>query len=299
MPTYLRSAAKPLQALPVIETGAADHFNFTDAELAVMSGSLNGEDFQVKAVRSILKKAGLFEGLLDCGVHRPSHRPTAKAMLAKGEKPLPIHNNCAGKHAAMLVICAHLGFSLEGYTEKGHPVQNLILKTVAQLSNYPEEQIGQGIDGCGVPVFRLPLHSLAGAYARLADPHKAGLSKERAKAVVRLMKACLEHPEMIAGNQRLCTRLMQACPNRFLAKTGTEGSYALAIPELGLGVAIQIEDGAMRALAPCVSEVLHQLGLLDQHILEGELKDLYQPVLKNHRSQEVAQLNPVFNLCPC
>ncbi|WP_082464202.1 asparaginase [Dethiosulfatarculus sandiegensis] len=296
MPTYLRSAAKPLQALPVIETGAADRFQLTDSELAVMSGSLNGEDFQVKAVRSILKKANLTEDLLDCGVHRPSHRPTAKAMLSQGIKPLPIHNNCAGKHAAMLVLCAHLGFDPKGYTEKGHPVQNLILETVAQLCDYPAEQIGQGIDGCGVPVFRVPLHSLAGAYARLAAPARANLTPERIQAVERLMKACLAHPEMIAGHERLCTRLMQAAPNRFLAKTGTEGSYALAIPELGLGVALQIEDGAMRALAPCVSEILHQLGILDHQLLDGELKDLHKPVLKNHRSQEVAQLSPVFDL---
>jgi L-asparaginase II len=157
MPTFLRSAAKPLQALPVITSGAAKNFGLTPAEIACMCGSLNGEDFQVEAVRGILQKAGVDEDFLDCGVHRPSHRPSAKALAEAGLKPMPIHNNCAGKHAAMLVLCKEYGFPLDGYTTADHPVQKLVLNTIAQLSAFPAEQIGVGIDGCGVPVFRLPL----------------------------------------------------------------------------------------------------------------------------------------------
>lgn len=296
MPTFLRSTAKPLQALPVITTGAADALGLEEAEIACMCGSLNGEDFQVDAVRSILKKAGLDPELLDCGVHYPSHRPTAAAMRKSGEKPVPLQNNCAGKHGAMLVLCAHLGFDTDGYCQPNHPVQRLILESVAELCSYPAEQIGVGIDNCGAPVFRLPLIALAGAFARLAAPEKSGLSQEKASAVSRLMAACLAHPEMIAGTDRLCTRLMQAAPGAVFAKTGTEGSYAFALPGLGLGAAFQIEDGGWRALSPVACEILHQLGVLDHEALDGPLADLHQPQIKNHLGRQVAELRPVLNL---
>ena len=296
MPTFLRSTAKPLQALPVLTSGAAQRYGISASELACMCGSLNGEDFQVEAVRSILDKAGVAAEALDCGIHRPSHRPTAQALSARGEKPTCLHNNCAGKHAAMLLLCAHLGYPLEGYTLPSHPVQRLMLETVAQLCRYPAEQIGVGIDGCGVPVFRLPLIALAGAYARLAAPAQAGLEPGLVEAIETLMRACLEHPGMIAGSGRLCTRVMEAAPGQVLAKTGAEGSYALALPGLGWGVALQIEDGASRALAPAVCEVLHQLGVLGHEALEGPLADLHHPVVTNHRGEEAARLNPVLAL---
>lgn len=296
MPTFLRSAAKPLQALPVITSGAAQRYRLSPAELACLCGSLNGEDFQVAAVLSVLGKAGLGPELLACGVHRPSHHPTAKALEARGEKPSPLHNNCAGKHAAMLLLCAHHGWDPQGYTEPAHPVQRLVLSAVAEMCAYPAEQIGVGIDGCGVPVFRLPLISLAGAYARLAAPQDSGLPADLAQAAGEIMAACLAHPEMIAGTDRLCTRLMRAVPGRILAKTGTEGAYAVAIPELKLGLAFQIEDGNPRALAPAVCQALHELDILDHAALNGPLADLHHPRLKNHRGEIVADLAAVFEL---
>lgn len=296
MPTFLRSTAKPIQALPVITSGAADAFGFSQAELAVMCGSLNGEDFQVAAVSEVLGRAGLDASLLACGVHRPSHRPTARALAEAGREPTELHNNCAGKHAAMLVLCRHLGYPTDDYWQPDHPVQGLILRTLAEVCAYPAEQIGIGIDGCGVSVFRLPLVSLAGAYSRLAAPRESGLSPELTEAAERLMAACLAHPEMIAGSGRLCTRVMQAAPGLVLAKTGAEGTYALALPQQKIGVGLQIEDGGMRALAPLVTEVLHQLGVLDHDALDGELADLHQPAIKNHRQEVVGRLEPVFGL---
>lgn len=296
MPTFLRSTAKPIQALPVITSGAAERYGFTPEEIACMCGSLNGQDFQVAAVRSILAKAGLDEGLLTCGTHWPSHKPTARALRAAGGQPLPVHNNCAGKHAAMLTLCAHLGHPTEGYADPSHPVQRLMLETVARLCRYPAEQVGIGVDGCGVPVFRLPLIALAGAYARLAAPQESGLPEQDAAGISLLMAACLKHPEMIAGDGRLCTQVMRAAPGVVLAKTGTEGVYALALPGLKRGVALQVEDGAMRALGPVVCELLHQLEVLDRAALEGPLADLHHPGLTNHLGQVVARLSPVFSL---
>ena len=142
----LRSCGKPLQALPIITSGAADRFHLTPAELAVMSGSLSGQDFHVTTIRSILDKIGLDAGVLGCGIHRPSHRPTARKLEQDGEKPSPLHNNCAGKHAAMLALCVYHGWPLENYISPEHPVQQLILNTVASLTEVPVEHIGVGID---------------------------------------------------------------------------------------------------------------------------------------------------------
>ncbi len=296
MPTFMRSAAKPLQALPLITSGAAQRFGLTPAELAATCGSLNGEPFQIDTVTSILAKAGLGPELLDCGAAWPLHRETYKALQAAGEKPTALHNPCAGKHAAMLVLCAFHGWPTEDYLSNRHPVQKLILETVATLTGYPKEQIGIGVDGCGAPVFRVPLVAMAGAYARLAAPDNTELAPELIQAARELMAACLAHPEMIAGTGRICTRLMQAAPGLVLAKAGSEGSYALALPQQGLGVALNIEDGGLRALGPAVTQILHELGILDHAALEGPLADLHRPQIKNHRGDKVCTLHAVFGL---
>ncbi len=294
---FLRSAAKPIQTLPVIETGAADRFGLTPAEIAVMCGSLNGQDFQVAAVSSILDKIGLDASVLDCGIHRPSHRPTAQAMSRSGESPTELHNNCAGKHAAMLVLCKHHDWAVEGYIESVHAVQKMILERVAEATEVAVEDIGLGLDGCGVPVFALPLKNLAYAYARLAGamPAKGRKEASRNDSMGRLMSAMLDHPEMIAGDGRICTEVMRAGRNKFLAKTGAEGTYCLALPGLGLGVALSIEDGHARAVNPSVVEILIQLGQLETG-REKEIASFHRPTVKNHRGDEVGFLEAVFDL---
>lgn len=283
----LRSCAKPLQALPIITTGAADRFNVTPAELAVMSGSLNGQDFQVQAIISILNKIGLDESHLQCGVHRPSHRATATTLEQAGKKPTPIHNNCAGKHSAMLTLCVHHEWPLDNYLNREHPVQQLIVKTVASLTEVPTEQIGIGIDGCGVPVFFLPLKNLARSYAKLTSTSN--------KAITRLMEATLSHPEMIAGDERLCTDIMRALGKKVFAKTGAEGGYALSLMEKGWGVAIKIEDGNNRALEPVIIETLKQLNILTKEE-EDTLKSYHHPFIKNHRKEIVGTIETQFRL---
>lgn len=283
----LRSCAKPLQALPVITTGAADRYGITPAELAVMCGSLNGQDFQVAAVRSILDKIGAGEDQLQCGVHPPSHRKTAQQLKETGKAATPLHNNCAGKHAAMLTLCAHHGWSFDDYISTQHPVQCLVRDTIAALSGVSAPSIGTGIDGCGVPVFFLPLANLARAYARLAlqsDP-----------CISRLMEAALTYPEMIAGDERICTEVMRALGKKVFAKTGAEGGYALSLMEKGWGVAIKIEDGGGRALSPVVIETLGQLGIADEAALK-RLKPFHCTTLYNHRKEAVGEVQPCFRL---
>ncbi|MCF8032456.1 MAG: asparaginase [Desulfarculaceae bacterium] len=296
MPTFMRSAAKPLQAMPLYTTGAVTKFGLEPIEVAAACGSLNGEDFQREAVASMLGKAGLETSLLACGLQRPLHRPTAQALAQAGEKPTTLHSPCAGKHAAMLVMCAASGWSSEGYMDPGHPVQKLALSAVARMAAYPAEQIGIGVDDCGVPTFRVSLVALAGAFARLAAPGEADLEPQWAEAAEGIMAACLAHPEMIAGTGRICTRVMQAAPGALLAKTGSEGTYALALPGQKLGVGIQIEDGSFRALGPVVTETLHHLGVLSHEVLEGDLADLHRPVFKDYLGDPVGALTTVFGL---
>ena len=283
----MRSCAKPLQALPVITTGAADTFSLTPAELAIMSGSLNGQDFQTNLITSILSKIGLDERFLQCGVHRPSHRATAKRLQEEGKKPSVLHNNCAGKHSAMLTICVHQGWSLDNYISRDHPVQHLILKTVSSMTEVPVKEIGVGIDGCGVPVFFLPLKNLARSYAKLTSTSD--------QAMHRLMDATLAHPEMIAGDERICTDIMRVLGKKVFAKTGAEGGYAMSLMEQGWGVAIKIEDGNNRAMHPVIIETLRQLEIVTRKE-EDKLHTYHHPVIKNHLKEIVGSIETQFRL---
>jgi L-asparaginase II len=290
----LRSLAKPFQALAVITTGAAEAFGFGPPELALFSGSLSGQDFQVELVTRALARLGLTPEALQCGVHPPLHRPTAQALTKAGAKPSPLHNTCAGKHTAMLALCVHHGWPLTDYLEVKHPVQDLILGTVARMVGVPKGQIQVAVDGCGAPVFYVPLKNIALGYARLAgaQPGSPGGT---------LMAAILAHPRHIAGDGRLDTDVMLALPERVFAKSGAEGGYALALRDGGggpggaLGVAIKIEDGQHRALNPAVTAILSQLGLLTPPAQEA-LAAYAQPRILNHRQEEVGRIRPVFSL---
>lgn len=296
--SFLRSCAKPFQALPIVASGAADQFGFTPAELACMCGSLNGQDFQVRAVSSILAKIGLSEDSLQCGVHAPHHLPTAKQLEEEGKKPRPIHNNCAGKHAAMLALCVFYGWLTETYPEPEHPVQQLILGKISEMTEVPRKEIRIGIDGCGVPTFVLPLRNLAWAFAKLAiSPNPEGKTiGDPDRPLQRLMKAVLDHPEMIAGDERICTDVMRAAPGKVFAKAGAEGCYGLSLMGRGLGIAIKIEDGNPRALSPVVVEVLRQYEILGEEALK--MLQSYGPKtpIFNHRKELVGEIEPIFQL---
>lgn len=284
----LRSLAKPFQALPLLTSGAAAAFDFGPPELATFCGSLSGQDFQVELVERVLARLGLTPGALQCGAHRPLHRPTARALAQAGQRPSPLHHTCAGKHAAMLALCVHYGWPVDNYLDLEHPVQRLILQTVAEVMGLLPEQIPVALDGCGAPVFYVPLRRIAWAYARLAaapPETPAGL----------LLKACLSHPRHVAGDGRLDTAIMTALPGRVFAKAGAEGGYALALVDGGLGVAVKIEDGHQRAVNPTVIALLEQLGLLSPAGLET-LAAWRRPAILNHRHQEVGQIRPVFSL---
>ena len=293
----MRSLAKPFQALAVITTGAAAAFGFGPPELALFSGSLSGQDFQVELVTGALARLGLAPEVLQCGVHPPLHRPTAQAMVKAGGRPSPLHHTCAGKHTAMLALCVHHGWPLDNYLAVDHPVQQLILGTVARMVGVPPPQITVAIDGCGAPVFYVPLKNIALGYARLAAAQPGSVAET-------LLAAILAHPRHLAGDGRLDTEVMLALPGAVVAKSGAEGGYALALADTrgaggggggGLGVALKIEDGQARALNPTVVAILSQLGVLTPPARERLAAHISPPIL-NHRKEEVGRIQPVFAL---
>lgn len=284
----MRSLAKPFQALALLTSGAAEAFGFGAQELALFSGSLSGQDFHVDLVTRALTRLGLTPEALQCGIHPPLHRPSAQALSKAGAKPTPLHNTCAGKHTAMLALCVHHKWPLENYLAVDHPVQHLILGTVGRMVGLPREEIKVAIDGCGAPVFYMPLKNIALGYARLAAAQAGSPGGD-------LLAAILDHPRHIAGDGRLDTDVMLALPGMVFAKSGAEGGYALALKEGGLGVALKIEDGASRALNPSVVAVLEQLGVLTPMAREA-LAGYAQPPILNHRKEEVGRIAPVFKL---
>ena len=295
--TFLRSSAKPWQALAVVESGAADWFGLTEREIAVVTGSHGGEPFHIEAVRSILSKIGLDEGALACGVHPPLHEETARRMREAGEEPTALHSNCSGKHAGMLATARFLDHPIEGYRDPKHPVQQTILSVIADLADLNPSQIVIGVDGCGVPTFAMSLRHAALAMARLVDPH--GFASERAEACHRIVRAMQRHPEMVGGTDRLDTDLIRVGCGRLISKGGAEAYQvvgllpnALGAGSPALGIALKIEDGNHRARTPAVVEVLRQMGVLGEAELEA-LARYRRADVKNEHGEVVGEVRTV------
>ncbi|MDU0201484.1 asparaginase [Paenibacillus sp. MAH-36] len=291
--TFARSTAKLIQALPVIESGAADHFGLGEAEIALCCASHNGEAEHVSAAQGILGKLGFHHEHLQCGAHEPYHAPTAQAMRERGEAPTTLHNNCSGKHSGMLALCAHLGASPDTYMSLQHPVQQLMLEAVCAMSGIPKSQMELGVDGCGVPVFGMPIHQLALAFARLGSPE--ALPEVRANACQRIVAAVRKYPQLLAGSDRFDTQLIEVTQGRIIGKMGAEGIFALTVPDKGLGFVLKIEDGNQRALYPAVVEALKQLDLLSSSEV-SKLAAFHTPTVHNWQGTEVGIIRPDFQL---
>ncbi len=291
--TYARSSVKPIQAIPVLETGAADKFGLTDIDLAVICSSHNGEPQHTDRVLSILNKAEIGVETLQCGTHIPLAMDVYEKMIREGKELTPLYNNCSGKHAGMLLTAKHMGEPLEDYHKPEHPVQQRILKVISVIAEYQIAKIVIGIDGCGAPVHAMPLEQLAYSFARLANPKTLG--NERAMVIKRITTAMTDYPEMVGGTGRFCTDFMKVAKGRLFGKLGAESVYLIGDKKSGIGIAIKIEDGSYRALYPTALEVLKQLNILTG----GQLKQLmsyYMPRLKNARGEEVGKIIPSFEL---
>jgi L-asparaginase II len=280
---WLRSSAKPFQALPLILSGAADELGLTAEEIAVACGSHSGEPRHLAAVRALLRRAGLSEADLQNGTHPPMHAPSAARLARSGEEPRRIHGNCSGKHAGMLAVCAHAGWDTSDYRDPDGPLQRLVRRAVAEVCGLRPEELRLAGDGCGVPVFGMPLRNLALGFARLAGGGEVddGLSEEMGVALGRVRDAMLEHPYLVAGTGRFDTRIMESARDiGLVAKGGAEGVFACGghrgdSGENHWGMALKISDGTGRAVAPAAVAALRRVGLpVDKDLGRREVKDL-------------------------
>ncbi|MBW7852103.1 MAG: asparaginase [Rhodospirillales bacterium] len=274
-PVFPRSAVKPLQALPLIETGAADRFGLDARHIALACASHSGTSEHTGRVAEWLERLGLGPDALGCGAHVPIDAAAAHALIRAGEGPSALHNNCSGKHTGFLSAARHLGETTAGYIRRDHPAQRRVAATLAEMTGAADAP--WAVDGCGIPTFALPLSAIAAGMARLADP--AALAPARRGAVLRIRDAMSRHPVLVAGPGRFDTEVMTAAP-QVLVKGGAEGVHAAILPARGLGVAVKIDDGAGRAAEVAMLAVLHGLGAFTPEQWAA-LEHRARPVIRN------------------
>jgi L-asparaginase II len=289
---YPRSAVKALQALPLVESGAAARYGFGDQELALACASHGGEPDHVAVAERMLARAGLDVAALECGSHWPQHQPSLQALARAGASASALHNNCSGKHAGFLCVACATGADHRRYVDPDHPVQRAVKAAIEALAGVTISD-PPAVDGCSAPNWRVPLAALAGAFARFGVGQRLGA--ERAKAAARLRAACAAQPWFVAGTGRFCTAVMEHFRARVFVKTGAEGVFCGALPELGLGIAIKCDDGASRAaevmMAAMVARLL-PLSDVDRAVLDR----FVQPKLRNWNRIEVGELRPTAEL---
>ncbi|MEQ8602852.1 MAG: asparaginase [Marivibrio sp.] len=288
-PIFPRSAIKALQALPLVETGAADAFGFDDAALALACSSHEGEPRHVETAGAMLAACGLEESALECGVHWPYSQAAAHALAIAGQAPDQRHNNCSGKHAGMVALARQLGIDPKGYTDRTHPVQQRIMGVLETLTGLDLARAAVGIDGCSVPTWAIPLENLAFAFALFGTGE--GMPDHRADAALRLRRAVFAEPFMVAGTGRFCTDFMAATAPRVFVKTGAEGVFCAAVPDYGLGVALKCDDGAGRAAEIMLVAALRTIGVLDDVADETVRRFIERPI-ENRRGTAVGAIRP-------
>lgn len=299
--TYLRSSAKPHQAIPLVASGALDRFGFTEQELALACGSHNGEAIHTRLAASMLEKIGLDVSALKCGVHEPYSPQAARDLREAGEQPNPLHNNCSGKHAGMLALALHLEAPTETYDLPDNPVQLAIGKAISQFSGVAMEDIAVAVDGCGVPVFGITVAAMARMYAHLVAPPEEFDENTRV-ACSRIVSAMTNHPQLVGGtSERLDTELIRATKGLLISKVGAEGVYTGGVVPCrrwskGLGLALKVEDGDDRRARPTVViEALRQLDVLTDEALEAVSRYAFFPV-QNRRGDVVGEVTADFKL---
>jgi L-asparaginase II/putative methionine-R-sulfoxide reductase with GAF domain len=287
IPVFLRSAAKPFIAGAIVASGAAQRFGFDGREIAVMTGSHNGEAFHVAAVGSMLQKMGLSEDALLCGPHLPYDEASAHSLLQAGGKPRAIHNNCSGKHAGILALGAMLGAPIETYLDRNNPVQEEILTFCARICGVDLSRLTLGVDGCGIPVFAVPLPAGATAFARLATLRH--LSDADANALHIVRDAMIAHPEYVGGTGEFDTALMQAAGGSIAAKSGAEGVHGMAAIAPGLGALLKTVDGNGRAVPPAAMDLARRAKLVESAALDA-LRAFAKPEVCNRSGRIVGDI---------
>ena len=291
--TQARSEAKPFQLIPLIRSGAADYYGFSDRQLAIMCGSHTGTPEQVETARSNLAAVGLDESFLMCGTHPPLYYSIQKRMPRANEVFSPLQNNCSGKHSGFLALSQFLKEDTRRYLDPSGKVQQLVLEAVSELYGYPKDKITIGIDGCSAPVFGMPMRHAAIAFARLAN-HTSDDPATRA-ALARIHRAMTAHPEMVSGEGRFDLALARAFPGNVVNKVGAEGIEGIGFSDPAIGIAVKILDGNERALYPVAIEVLRRLGLWEK-AERAYLEPFVLPEITNNRGLTVGRIVPDFEL---
>jgi L-asparaginase II len=286
---YPRSAVKALQALPLIESGAADRLGLSDKEIALACASHSGGEDHVATARAMLAKAGRDERVLECGVHWPLGESEARALARSGRTPSPLHNNCSGKHAGFVCVACAIGVEPKHYVAPDHPVQREVTAAIAAATGARLSEETRGLDGCGVPTYAAPLIALARGFARFGTGE--GLSPARSKAAARIRAAVAAHPLTVAGRGRFDTEVMSLTGPGAFTKTGAEGVVCAALPEAGLGLAVKADDGAGRAAQVAMAALIRRFGGLDDD-KAARLQPFVSPRLLNWNGAEVGRLRP-------
>ena len=290
---YMRSSSKPLQALLVVQTGAADEFHFTDKELAICCASHCGSADHVATVLGILEKLGLTEADLECGTHMPGDAEERNRITSEGTQPRPAHNNCSGKHCGMLASAVAMDVATEGYSKIEHPVQQKTLANMAAMCEMPAADIRLGTDGCGVPTFGMPLRNMAIGYARLTSPDSA-LCPASAEAL-RISNAMAAAPVMISGAGSFNTTLLEVAGSHITCKGGAEGLFMLGVRGHDMGLAVKVSDASGRAQPPAVLAALAQLDILDSQQRE-KMAAFARPEVRNCHDDVVGETRAVLEL---
>lgn len=286
-PVFPRSAVKAIQALPLLESGAADRYGLTEAEIALAVSSHSGEPLHAETSLGMLRKAGREAGCLECGAHWPMNDKAARALAQAGAEPSALNNNCSGKHAGFVCLSCGLDKDPAGYVKAAHPVQQAVRGALEAVTGAAHTSEHMGIDGCSIPSYAVPLKALALGFARLGTG--LGLGPERAKAAARIRAAAAAHPFMVAGTDRYDTRLMSLLGARAFTKTGAEGVYCAALPELGYGIALKCDDGAGRAAEVALGALIARFLPMDE-ATQAAFVPLRETVLKNWNGIEVGRI---------
>ncbi|HEX2280907.1 MAG TPA: asparaginase [Thermomicrobiales bacterium] len=295
--TYFRSAAKPFQAIPVIESGGAEAFGFTEREVALSCSSHDSTPEHQRGVARMLEKIGLHEDDLRCGISPIADEQEQARSVLGLVWPSQLQCECSGEHAGMLAACKQLGYPLDTYVERDHPLQRRILEIVAAVLRMDEDKVILGTDGCSIPTFAAPIRRFASAYATLACPQKSPIENDAGlvEAIDRMRDAMVAYPVMIGNEGVLDTEIMQATGGRIVAKLGAEGLLCLAAPERGWGIAITSDDGMPRGLGPAAISTLEQLELADDRDLCG-LREQFAGAVPSFKGEPVGAVRPALKL---
>jgi L-asparaginase II len=288
-PVYPRSAVKALQALPLVESGAADRLGLTDKEIALSCASHSGSEEHVATARAMLAKAGYDERALECGAHWPLGEDEARALARSGRTPTALHNNCSGKHAGFICLSCAMGVNAKGYIAPDHAVQREVVAAIEAMTGVRLSEEIRAVDGCAVPTYAMPLIALAQGFARLGTGQ--GLSPGRRDAAARIRSSVAAHPLMVAGKGRFDTEAMSLIGARAFIKSGAEGVFCVALPQSGLGIAVKADDGAGRAAQVMIAALIRRFGNFDEEIAAG-LALFVSPRLFNWNGAEVGLLRP-------